>query len=293
MRLDTLTEATKSLDSDPTYRPFDSRNLSYGGTFPNSVRGEIIRAIEWMTGKVTLIQLVRKFERTGRKKGQSFWGKALELLDIELLTPDQQIQRIPKSGPLVVVANHPHGLVDGLMLAELVSRVRQDFKILTRSLLSYVPEIQYHMLPVAFPHEEDTVRKNVAMRKAAMDHLSAGGAVILFPAGQVANAPGWNMPVEEPKWNPFTAKLIVRSGARVVPVYFAGENSRWYQWANLVSATLRQSLLLHEIVHSMHEPQKPVIGGAIGPDEIKSRSANGEEFMVWLRNESLSLRESG
>ena len=287
-----MTEVSEPLESDPNYQSFARRNLSYGGTFPNSVRGEIIRAIEWVTGKATLMRLVRQFERTGRRKGQSFWGKALELLDIELLTPDEQIRHIPESGPLVVVANHPHGLVDGLVLAELVGRVRQDFKLLTRSLLSYVPEIQYHMLPVAFSHEEDTVRKNVAMRKLAMDHLRDGGVIILFPSGQVANAPGWRVPVEEAEWNPFTAKMIVKSGARVVPIYFAGENSRWYQWANLVSATLRQSLLLHEIVHSMHMPQKPVIGEAIEPEEIKSRSTNGKEFMFWLRQKTLSLKES-
>jgi hypothetical protein len=139
------------------YKPYDGSNLSYAGTFTNPFKANAIRVIEWLTGKITLLRLVRRFERTGRLAGQTFWGKALSLLDIDLLTPDDQIARIPADGPIVVVANHPHGLVDGLILAELLEQRRRDYKILTRSLLTSVPEIQYHMLPVAFPHEPDAL----------------------------------------------------------------------------------------------------------------------------------------
>ncbi len=272
-------------------RPYDGRNLSYAGTFTNPLKAGTIRAIEWMTGKYTLLKLVRRFEAAGPVARSGFWRRALDLLEIDLLTPDEQIARIPREGPVVIVANHPHGLVDGMILAELTGRVRQDYKILTRSLLTNVPIIQYHMLPVAFPHEPDALKTNIAMRKEAMKHLADGGVIILFPAGQVATSPGWFDSAVEPEWSPFTAKMILRSKARVVPVYFPGQNSRWFQIANKLSITLRQGLLLHEIAHAMGKPQKPVIGHPIERDEIDRWADNPRGFMAFLRETTLSLRE--
>lgn len=279
----------KPFTDDPNYQPYKSKQLSYGNTFPDSYRGTVIRTIEWLTGKLTLIRLIRIYESTGRFPNQTFFSKALELLGIDLLTPMMEIQKIPKTGSVIIVANHPHGLVDGLILAEICERVRKDFKILTRELLNTIPEIQDQLLPVAFPHVENHLKQNVAMRKLAMEHLAAGGVIVLFPAGQVASAPSWTAPAVEASWNPFTAKLIRKSDARIVPIFFPGENSRWYHWANLISPTLRQSLLLHEIAHSMKKPQKPIIGDVIEREEVNSFEGNTEEFMSWLRAKTLAL----
>lgn len=276
---------------DPDYKPYDGRNLSYAGTFTNPLKSNTIRVVEWLTGKLRLMRLVREYERVPRGPDQSFWGRALELLRIELLTPDEQVRNIPRTGPVVVVANHPHGLVDGLILAELIGKVRQDYKILTRSLLTNVPEIQYHMLPVAFPHEENSVRMNLEMRKLAMQHLAGGGVIVLFPAGQVATTPGWWGRIVEPEWLPFTAKMVTKSDARVVPIYFPGQNSRLFQWANKTSITVRQGLLLHEIAHAIGRPQKPVIGKPIERAEIDARASNPRQLMAWLRERTIGLRE--
>ena len=147
------------------------------------------------------------------------------------------------------------------------------------------------MLPVAFEHDTESVKKNIKMRKIAMDHLSSGGLVVLFPAGAVASAPSWLAPAREPDWNPFTAKMLLKSEAKVVPVYFSGENSRWYQWAALLSPTLRQSLLLHEIAHSMGKPQKPVVGNVLERGEIEIWADDPTGFMRWLRAKTLSLAD--
>jgi len=271
-------------------QPYDGRNLSYAGTFTNPYKAFAIRVIEWVTGKLYLLKLVRKFEAAGHVENTDFWRRAIDLLGIDLQTPDSEIANIPKTGPVVIVANHPHGLVDGMILAELVGRVRQDFKILTRSLLTNVPLVQYHMLPVAFPHEPDAIRMNLAMRKLAMEHLKDGGVIILFPAGQVATSPGWFDTAVEAEWLPFTAKMILKSDAKVVPVYFPGQNSRWFQLANKVSITIRQGLLLHEIAFARNKPQKPVIGKAIERDEIAAWDKDPRGFMAHLRKVTLALR---
>jgi putative hemolysin len=275
----------------PADVPYDKRKVSYANTFTNPWKANTIRAMEWATGKIPLLRMVRRFEKMGPVEGQAFWRQALDIMGIELLTPPEQIARIPAKGPVIIVANHPHGLVDGMVLADLIGRVRTDYKILTRSLLTGISEIEQFMIPVPFPHEEDAREQSLEMRKRAMQHLSNAGVVVLFPSGVVASSRGWWGPAVEAGWNPFTAKMIQRSGATVVPIFFPGQNSRAYQIANQVSATLRQGLLIHEVVHSCNRPQKPVVGPAILPDELRQFEGGQREFVAWLRDKTLGLRE--
>lgn len=269
--------------------PYDKRKLSYANTFTNPWKANTIRAMEWMTGKLPLLRLVRRFERMGPAEGQAFWSQALGLMKIDLLTPPEQIARIPDKGPVIVVANHPHGLVDGMVLAELIGRVRTDYKILTRNLLTGVKEIEQFMIPVPFPHEDNAREDSLAMRQKAMDHLKGGGVIALFPSGVVAASETLFGEAVEAVWNPFTAKMITRSGATVVPIHFPGQNSRAYQMANRISATLRQGLLLHEVVYACKRPQAPIIGAPITAREIRDWGTKPREMMAWLRSHTLSL----
>ncbi len=271
-------------------QPYDGRRLSYANTFSNPWQVRTIQTMEFLTGKMRLLRLIRKFEAMGVPDGQPFFAQALQVMGIDLATPPEQVARIPGAGPLVIVANHPHGLVDGMVLAELVGRVRQDYKILTRSLLTGVAEIDRFMLPVPFAHEEDALQQNLEMRRRAMEHLTDGGCIVIFPSGVVASSDTMFGPVIERDWNPFTAKMIQRSAARVVPIYFPGQNSRWYQMANRVSSTLRQGLLLHEVKHALNRPQAPVVGRPVERAEIESWKSNPRGFIAWLREMTLALR---
>jgi putative hemolysin len=285
----TDTPHTDRFVDDPEYRPYDKRKLSYAHTFDSRPKQWFIRALEWLTGKITLLRRIRKFEHREKVEGQAFWPRALEIMGIELKTPAEQIARIPATGPLVVVSNHPHGLVDGMVLAEIIGRVRTDYKILTRSLISNIQEVSQFMIPVPFPHEEDALQKGLEMRREAMEVLAKGGAIVLFPAGAVANSEGWWGRAVEKEWNPFTAKMILKSGATILPVYFPGQNSRAYQIACHVSPTIRQGLLVHEIAYALDKPQAPVIGQPIAAEEVAKWSSNQRGFMEWLRAETLAL----
>ncbi len=270
-------------------QPYDGRRLSYATTFTDPMPQRIIQTMELLTAKPRLLRLIRRFEAMGVPHGQAFWAQALGVMGIKIETPAEEIARIPKDGPLVITANHPHGLVDGMVLAELVGQVRTDYKILTRSLLTGVAEIDEFMIPVPFAHDPDALQKNIEMRRAAMAHLADGGVVVLFPAGVVASADRWFGPAIERDWNAFTAKMIRRSGATVVPIRFPGQNSRWYQIASLVSATIRQGLLLYEVKHALNRPQRPHIGHPIMRDEMRQWDDNPMRFMEWLRAETLAL----
>ena len=269
--------------------PYDRKKLSYANTFTNPVQRNTIKTLELLTGKLRLLGKVRQFEKMGIPVGQPFWKQALDLLGINLLTKQSEISKIPKKGSLVITANHPHGLVDGMVLAELIGKVRTDYKILTRSLLTGVKQIDQFMIPVPFDHEENALKKSLEMRKSAMDHLENGGVVVIFPSGKVASSETMFGDVVEGDWNPFTAKLIQKSGANVVPIFFPGSNSRIYQIANQISATLRQGLLIYEVVHAMNKPQKPLVGSLIKQDEISPWKSDPRGFMRWLRERTLSL----
>ena len=105
---------------------YDRRNLTYSGTFDNPLKRGVIKSIEWCTGKIQILHMIREYEKRGKQEGQSFWCGVLDVMGIDLVTPQNQLDRIPKTGPVVVVANHPHGLVDGMVMAELVGRARED-----------------------------------------------------------------------------------------------------------------------------------------------------------------------
>jgi len=282
--------ASADVPETVSFQHYDRSSLSYASTFDDPWKSRVISMIELMTGKLQILRMIRKFEKRGTPSGQAFWRAALDTMGIDLTTPQAQLDLIPKEGPVIVVANHPHGMVDGMIFADLIGRVRPDYRILTRSLLTSIDEVAgSYMIPVPFPHDPDAQRKGVEMRAKAMAHLKAGGVVALFPSGVVATSETWWGPAIEAEWNVFTAKMIRRSGAQVVPMKFPGQNSRAYQIANKLSPMLRQGLLLHEIVHSCNKPQAPIVGKPIPQEDIDARADDPRGFMEWLRAHTLAL----
>ncbi len=290
--VDTVPEAQVGKPATETEgQTYDRRTLTYANSFDDRWTSFAIRAIEWMTGKLKILRMVNKFEHDNEKyRGQKFWRGALNVMGIELQTPMEQLQNIPKDGPVVVVANHPHGMVDGMIFADLIGRVREDYRILTRSVLTGLDEAaSSFMIPVPFPHDPEAQRKMVEMRAKAMAHLKDGGVVALFPSGVVMSSETWFGPAIEQEWNVFTAQLIRRSGATVVPIYYPGRNSRAYQIANKLSSILRQGLLLHEIVRSCNKPQAPIIGTPLTEEQMEALHSDPRGFMAWLRQHTLDL----
>ncbi|MFY0311965.1 lysophospholipid acyltransferase family protein [Leisingera sp. D0M16] len=281
--------------TDETGEIYDRRTLTYANSFDDRWTSLAIKTIEWLTGKISILRMVSRFEkRNAEYRGQKFWRGALNTMGIDLQTPQEQIDNIPADGPVVIVANHPHGMVDGMIFADLIGRRRLDYRILTRSVLTGLDEAATSfMIPVPFPHDPDAQRKMVDMRAKTMAFLKEGGAVALFPSGVVMSSDSWFGPAIEREWNVFTAQLIRRSGARVVPIYFPGSNSRWYQIACQISPILRQGLLLHEIVRSCNKPQAPVVGKPLTDEQMEKLHSDPRGFMAWLREHTLSLGKQG
>ncbi|MEM7025182.1 MAG: lysophospholipid acyltransferase family protein, partial [Pseudomonadota bacterium] len=219
-----------------------------------------IRAIELVTGQPKLERLYLENQRRPRA-GESFWQACIRRLEIEVDHERTKLEGLPASGPVVVVANHPFGVLDGLVIGYLVSQIRSDFKIVTNSLLFRAPELRRYLLPIDFTETREALETNLRSRAAASTWLDAGGVVVVFPGGNVSTAAGpLARTAVDPAWKPFTAKLIQRSRAPVLPVYFEGQNSRLFQVASHISQTLRYALLMNEVSNKIGDRIRVRIG---------------------------------
>lgn len=265
--------------------------LTYANSFPSIWTRTFIKAVEWITAKPHLLRRMRSWE-IAEEKDPEFWKSCLDEMGITVVASEESQQKIPSKGPLVVVCNHPHGLIDGVVLARLLIQRRTDFKILTRALLQGVDEADKNTLPVSFPHEPDAVRKNIEMRKEAIQILKDGGCIALFPAGTVATSQTAFGPVIEPEWMPFLSKMVRQSDARVIPIFFPGTNTRLFQVANRISMLFRQSLLLYEIRKAFDKPQSPIIGDVIERDALEPYIKDADALMKHLRQVTVDLDTS-
>jgi len=266
----------------------EAKDLSYSNSFPSPKRHFVIRWVENLTGRITILKLAKIHQQEPPLPG-NFWQQAMTRMGINTDIGNEALARIPKTGPLIVVANHPHGLVDGMVLCEIISRVRDDFKIMTRAFLAKVPDINDRMLPVAFDHEEDAIRKNVQARKDALEHVKNGGCLILFPAGRVAHTETLFGPAIDGEWTNFLARLISRGKANVMPMFFHGQNSRWYLLAARLSPTFRQGLLMHEVVRSLNTDMRPIVGDPVPFAEMEALGLPPREMAAHLRAHTLKL----
>jgi len=220
--------------------------LSYASDDIGALRSLAIWAVEQLSGQRHIKRLYDRRAERGRP-AELFWQDAIEGLELDLVLNREPRQAIPSSGPLVIVANHPFGVVDGLILCWLVSAVRSDFKIMTHNALYRVPEARPHIIPVDFSGTMEALDTNIRGRRMAKAILSEGGALIVFPSGAVASSKGFFGPAVDGPWGTFAAKLMLGTGASALPIFFAGQNSRLSQIAANLNPTLKLSLLFHEV----------------------------------------------
>jgi putative hemolysin len=260
----------------------DKYLFSYASASDPPLKRSIIRLVEKATGQPKLKRMYTHNQRFPRSE-ESFWQAAVRSLALDVRYDQDALAAIPKTGAVVVVANHPYGVLDGIVISWLVSKVRSDFVVLTHAVLMRAPEVQGFILPVDFSETEEAQRTNLTTRAAARAQLEGGGVVVVFPAGAVSTAPDrlGRKPAVDGRWQPFVSQLIQRSKADIVPIWFGGQNSRLFQIASHLSYTLRISLIFHE-VRSRIGTSLPVAIGAPIPFAaiagVKDRQALADDL---------------
>ena len=208
----------------------------------------IIKTIENLTGKKKLEKLYKNYSIDNQNPA-NFWSDIVNLLNINVVNKSHEKLIIPKKESLIVIANHPFGIIDGLILCSLVSKTRSDFKIMTHETLQFLDDLQDFILPVDFSSRDKfSIRTNMQTGIKAKEHLSSGGVLIVFPSGSVSTAKTIKSAAEDDEWKTFPAKLIHQTKANIMPIFFDGKNGMMFHLfaSKIKSPTLKYSSYIHE-----------------------------------------------
>jgi len=200
---------------------------------------------------------------------QSFLETTIEALDLRCHIPASDLERIPKAGPLIVVANHPFGAVEGIVLAAALRKVRGDVRLLANFLLQRIPELNELFFFVDPFDRRASSAANVSPLRQSIQWLHAGGALAMFPAGEVAHLSVSSGRISDPPWKPAAARLARRAGAAVLPVYFDGANGKLFQMLGLIHPRLRTAMLIRELLSKRGQRIDMRIGSVIPARKIQ------------------------
>ena len=248
-----------------------------------------VSSIEVATGRNRLRRLYFQHQQKGWS-GQSFFATSIAALSLDLQVDRERLLALPKTGPLVVIANHPFGVLDGIVMCSLMEQVRPDFRVLTNAVLLRAPEMREKMLPIDFSDTPAARRVSAESRAIAVDHVKSGGCMVVFPAGAVSTSPDrWGRePAVDGPWTPYLARLVQAARGPVVPIFFEGQNSRLFQIVSHISMTGRLALFFHEVRRRIGTALPVRIGEPIPFDtllDFKDR----KELVAELRQRTYAL----
>lgn len=269
-------------------RPNTTKDISYA--FSAETRGgrALIRLMENSTGRLRLIKRAQGYENEVAA-GRQFFSVMLERYGLSLETVRGSLHNVPTQGPLIVIANHPYGILDGLTLGHILEQTRGDFRILANSVFRKAEEVNRVVLPISFDETKEARALNIETRKKSFQYLAEGGAIGIFPGGTVSTAARPFSRPMDPGWRSFTARLISKSGAQVLPIYFHGHTSRLFQIASHMHSTLRMGLLIKEFRRRVDTPVHISVGEPISAARLAPYGKDSKAMMDFLRKATYEL----
>lgn len=227
------------------------------------------------------------YSKLGNQKGLDFIDGLLEELEVGFEFFEDEINRIPKTGPFVVVSNHPLGGIDGIILIRLISQVRPDFKVMANYLLQKIEPMKGYFVPVNPFEERKDVRSSFAGIKESMQFVNEGHGLGIFPAGEVSTYNFEEGKIVDRPWQESAIKLIEKMEVPVVPLYFKARNSRMFYFLAAMSPVLRTAKLPSEVLKQKGKSIQIRIGKPIPASEYKMPTT--EETTKFLRNRTYLL----
>ena len=284
--------------------------LHSDGVAETMARKTLFPSLNPVLAKLLSLDKVRDvYELSRELDGTNIFNRILKHMNVVCAVSDADLSRVPSTGPCVVVANHPFGILDGILLGDLLLRVRPDLKILTNYMLTGVPELDEYCIPLdpfekkqsaisdrhsavataapargraAVPSESESGCSNQRGLRGGKDWLKRGGVLLIFPAGEVAhlNPKQWTKGVTDPEWNTTAFRLARLTGASALPVFIDGRNSASFQLMGCVHPRLRTARLPKEFLRKRGAKVEVRIG-------TKISTVRGSE---WVKDRSTSLR---
>lgn len=268
-----------------------ARDISYAHSADSRGGRALIRLMENSTGRLRLIKRASGYENEVAS-GRNFWDVMVDRYGLTLDVVGGALENIPQKGPLVLIANHPYGILDGLMMGHILSTVRGDFRILANSVFRKAEDLNKIVLPISFDETKAAAKQNLETRKTALSYLENGGAIGIFPGGTVSTAvrpfSKLSKPMD-PGWRSFTARLVAKSQATVIPLFFDGHTSRLFQIASHLHANLRMGLLIREFGERVDTPVRIVVGKPLNRAQLDPYSKDSKAMMEFLRKSTYEL----
>ena len=259
--------------------------------FPQSI-ADLNNKLGWPVSPILgTAQLQKIYEEATLLDGDNFFENVLKVMNVDWEVSSGTLESIPKEGPLVIVANHPFGGIDGIVLGAAITRIRPDCKFLLNYMLNVFPALAKHAIPVD-PFGNSPKAANLQSMRQSMFHLKQGGCLGVFPAGKVSNFNWSHREVMDDEWNSHAAALAQKTNAKIVPIHFSGRNSIPFQTAGMVHPRLRTALLPREMINKSGTKVQFSVGRTIGP-QIAKRFESPEALSHYLRLSTYALKGSG
>lgn len=226
-----------------------------------------------------------------RTPGVEFTSGLLKELDITLRVDNEDVLKNMGNKPFITVSNHPFGALDGIALINIVGKYYPDFKVMVNMILNHITAMRPNFIAVDALQSDDPKKKAVSMKgiKMAIDQVRSGKPLGFFPAGAVSKINN-RLQLEDRQWQPTVVRLIKQLGVPVVPVYFHGSNSWWFNLLGRISWQLRTLRLPAEVFGKRHTTIHVTVGDPITPEQIKAHAGSIEELGEYLKNQTYALR---
>ena len=236
-------------------------------------------------------QLNRIYNKTfDLDENMSFTNRVLNVMNVQWDVGNQDDTVIPKEGPLVIVANHPFGGIEGLLMISMLERYRPDAKVMANYILGVMPEIRDRFFFVDPFGGPESKRANLSAMKASLKWIEEGHALAVFPAGEVSSIDLKTGKVRDPAWSPTIARMVRRTKATVLPVFFTGNNGAFFNMAGIIHPRLRTLLLPKQFVNKRNHRIHVELGPSI-PWHDMEEYATDEELIQYLRLRTYVLGE--
>jgi putative hemolysin len=238
--------------------------------------------------KTTKLSVINKeYDKRKDMTAPQFIDSLLKAFEINFEIPEEDLKRIPKSGPFITISNHPLGGIDGMILLKLLLSRREDFKVIANFLLQRIDPLQPYIMPVNPFEEHKEAQSSTKGIKEAILHLRDGKPLGIFPAGEVSTYRDHRMIVDR-QWDPAAMKLIQKAKVPVIPIYFHAKNSTFFYRLASISDILRTAKLPSEMLSQKKRKIKVRIGNAIQPQDIQEISSV-ESLTAFLRRKTYML----
>jgi len=280
-------------DLDPQFQSYlrEPPRLSYTNPDDHWVTRNLVSSLEVLLGRNKIEKVYYRLKKQEFNIA-TFFESALKEANISVQYDSKKLEAIPKTGPLMFVANHPFGVVDGLVLCDMALKARGDLRIMLHSLLCQDKQLAPYFLPIDFQDTKEARKTNIRSKQLALSFLSQDIPVLILPSGMVSTASKFGFgAVQDAPWTTFAAKIIREANATVVPIYFHGRNSRKFHVASHIAEPLRMAFLVHEALNKFGHKVSVEIGEPLSWAELEDKGSR-QDLTRFLYREVQALGSS-